>query len=87
MTRAIIKNGKAEPLPLLPPDWPEGTEVQLEKLSQPEGNGVLTKALDVWKAELEALAAEIDPEDDERVAQALALIRKEAKEIGRQEKT
>jgi hypothetical protein len=77
--KAVVKNGLFVPREPLPGDWPEGTEVEVHKLGQAADS---TDVLDRWYADLEAIAAQGDPEDDRRLEEALRKIRQQAKEQG-----
>jgi hypothetical protein len=52
MVKAVVKNGVIVPRDPLPADWREGTEVEVEKPSDPIKVG---DELDRWYAELETL--------------------------------
>jgi capsid protein len=61
--KAVLKNGLIHPQEPLPDDWSEGMEVDVEKaFKHLEGD-----ALEQWFAELEAIAARGDPEEDVRL--------------------
>ncbi len=77
--KAILKNGSIELQEPLPADWSDGTELEIERTLTPPTND----AIDQWYAEMEAIAAEGDPEDDERLMLAIQEIRKREKEIAR----
>jgi hypothetical protein len=81
MIRAIVKNGTIQPVDAMPADWSDGREVVVEDAElcrRPED-------IDHWYAELEAAAATIDPEDDQRLHDAVSEVRREAKEQARRE--
>ena len=77
--KAVLKNGTIELREPLPADWREGTELEVEKADSED-----TKAdLDKWHAELEAACAEMNPEDDRILQQAILEIRKQEKDLAR----
>ena len=80
MIKARVKNGVVVPCDPLPADWQEGTEVEVARLTAPV---VQVEEIDRWLAELEAIAAQGDPEDDRRLDAALAQHRHEQKELAR----
>lgn len=82
MVKAVIHNRVIVPREPLPADWDEGTEVEVNKAATPVQS---TDSLDRWFAELEAIAAEGDPEDDARLDAAIQEIRREGKERARKQ--
>jgi hypothetical protein len=80
VVKADVKNGVIVPRDPLPDDWTEGTEVEVDRRS---GTATAGDALDHWFAELEAIAAEGDPEDDRRLDEAIREIRQREKELAR----
>lgn len=82
MPRAVLRNGLIYPIDPLPPGWTDGQELILKAVEQPGSDAATT---DESLQEIEALAAEIDPEDDRRLPQLLTEIRREAKERARRE--
>jgi hypothetical protein len=87
MIRAIVNHGVIVPRDPLPDDWQEGTEVAVEKSPQsgPAENGV--HPTDAWMDEVEASAAQGDPEDDKRLEAAVQSIREREKDLARQKRT
>ena len=83
MIRAIIAHGAIVPRDPLPADWQEGTEVTIEKSisSGPLENGF--GPTDAWMDEVEAIAAQGDPEDDRRLEAALQVVHAREKELAR----
>jgi len=68
---------------------PEPERVLLvERLMEtlPKGADHVSERTDEWMNEVEAAAAESDAEDDERLTQAIAAVRQQAKELARQGK-
>jgi len=80
MIKAVINNGLIVPRDPLPEDWQEGTEVEVDKPPCTPGEG---DHLDRWFAEMEAIAAQGDPEDDRRLEEALREIRLRDRELAR----
>ena len=80
MTKAVLKDGVFRPIGPVPTDWADGTEVDvvISPLS------VEKSPTDEWMDEVEAAAAEIDPDDARLLREAIAEIRREAKELARQ---
>jgi phytoene dehydrogenase-like protein len=80
MIRAVVKNGTIHPLEAIPSEWSEGCEVvvDVEPRSRPA-------EIDRWYEELQAAAADIDPDDDERLQDAVSEVRKQAKQVARLE--
>jgi hypothetical protein len=77
MTRAVLKDGKIQPLDPLPPDWREGEELKVERLEERDPT---PEELDAWAKEMDALCADSDPEEDARLQAALDENRRMAKE-------
>ena len=81
MPRAILRNGAILPLEPLPSNWTDGQELSVE--SAPHDNE--EQDFERWMSELNALIAENDPADLERVEESIkaaddlakALVRKE----------
>jgi hypothetical protein len=84
MIKAVVKNGVVVPRDPLPPDWQEGTEVEVEKTGSGGAveNGI--HPTDAWMDEVERCAAQQDPADDLRLQQAIDEERRAAKELARQ---
>ena len=80
MVTAIVKNGVLVPREPLPADWTEGTEVEVDKPIYTTSSG---DEIDRWIAELDAIAAEGDPEDDRRLEAVLLERRREQRELAR----
>jgi hypothetical protein len=79
MIKAIVKNGVVVPRDPLPPDWQEGTEVDVEKSNRAVENGV--HPTDAWMNEVESIAAQGDPADDLRLEAAVQDVRRREKEL------
>ena len=85
MPRAVLKNGVIYPVEPLPPEWRDGTELQVERSS--EGvNGTAGESTDRWMDEVEALAARIPAGEDDKLLAAITQIRQEAKDLARKGK-
>ena len=83
MIRAIVKNGAIQPLEPIPAEWSDGKELVVQEA---DGNSRESpEELDKWCRELDALCAEGDPEDDERLRTALAEAHERAKAVVRRE--
>lgn len=80
MVRAFVQNGVIVPRDPLPEDWTEGTEVEVEKRYCPRNS---SDDLDHRFAETEAIAAQGDPEDDQRLDAAIQVIRNREKQLAR----
>jgi hypothetical protein len=78
MVKAVLQSGVIQPLSPLPTEWHEGQELLVQEAG-PEG----PEDWDAWEQEMEALAANIAPEDHLRVEAALAETDREAKEFVR----
>lgn len=68
MIRATVSNGDIELIDPLPEDWENGRELFIEAAEPAEAND----DLDAWLAEMNELAAKIDPEDVKRFERGLA---------------
>ena len=81
MVRAILEDGVIHPLERLPDDWTDGRELVVQEAADPP----TVKDLEAWSREVDAFAAQIPPEDFERLDEALAQADREAKaEVRRQ---
>jgi len=78
--KAVIQNGRIEPLEPLPTDWLEGQEVVVES-EVPQ----TASEIDQWSSDLEAAAARLPLEDHQRFIEALDEIERESKEAMRRE--
>jgi hypothetical protein len=68
--RAKLEKGVIIPLDPIPSDWRDGSELQITNLDP------LELDIDVWAAEMNALCADSNPEDDRIVQETLDLIRR-----------
>jgi hypothetical protein len=80
MVTAVIQNGLIVPRDPLPAEWTEGTEVEVDKSIH---SSQLDDEIDLWLAEMDAIAANGDPADDRRLEAALEQHRREQKALAR----
>ena len=80
MIRAVLQNGKIQPLEPIPEAWTDGTELSVGEMEVIE-----VKDLDRWRRELEDLVAANDPCDFTEVQQMLAERDRIDKELMRRE--
>ncbi len=81
MIRAILKNGTIQPLDPIPRDWPDGVALHVDA-AEPSDD---VESIDRWYAEVNALAAQIDPRDMARLEAALREADDQAKMTVRRE--
>lgn len=74
MVRAILEDGVIRPLETLPKHWEEGQKLVIDEVGAPS-----SEELEIWFREVDELAAEIPPEDFDRVETALEKADQEAK--------
>jgi hypothetical protein len=79
--KAVLKNGAVCPQEPFPEDWPEGTELEVVKAPPSAADD----DLDRWYAELDAACAQMDPEDDRTLKQAIFEVRRQEKELARKQ--
>jgi hypothetical protein len=79
MIRAILKQGRIQPLDQLPPHWREGQELIVESCQPSDDSADIKK----WRERFVALSAQIPAEDHERMAAALAEQGHQGKELMR----
>lgn len=75
MVRAIFEHGVIRPLDALPSYWADGQELVVDEV----GDRSSPEDLERWAREMDVLAAEIPPEDFERLEEALEQADREAK--------
>jgi hypothetical protein len=85
MPRAVLRKGAICLVEPVPPDWRDGTELRVEKSSD-NGNGATAPSTDQWMDEVEAQAARIPAGEDDKLADAIAEIRQQAKDLARKGK-
>jgi hypothetical protein len=69
----------------LPPEWGEGTELQVEVVPDTPYLQSRAERSGQWIQEVEEAAALIDPETDQQLQKAIAEIRRHATEQARRE--
>jgi hypothetical protein len=79
--KAILRDGRIQPLEPLPPDWTEGQELVIE---EPDW-GETAAEIEQWAKELEASTARIPVEEHELLESALEEIERESKDAVRRE--
>jgi hypothetical protein len=79
--KAILRDGRIQPLEPLPPDWTDGQELVVE---EPDLAGTEAQ-VDQWATDLEAAAARVPTEEHDRFRQALSEIERESKDSVRRE--
>lgn len=79
--KAVLRDGRIQPLEPLPPAWMEGQELVVE---EPAG---VENALTIreWEQELEATSSQVPSAEHDRFRQALEAIEHESKESVRRE--
>jgi hypothetical protein len=82
--KAILKNGVIYPKEPVPRDWSEGTELEVERVTGQPGMDS-SDELDRWYAELEGACAQMDPEDDRILKEAVLEVRRQEKERARKQ--
>jgi hypothetical protein len=76
MPRAVLQNGEIRPVEPLPCEWREGEALRVEKA---EDDDATAAEIDRDFARLEALCADSDPVEEERLAEALQQAREQSK--------
>jgi hypothetical protein len=79
--KAVVRDGVIQPLAPLPAEWVEGKELLIKEPSLADSEA----DLDRWEKELDEAAAQIPPEDHERMQRALEKIDRESKDAVRRE--
>jgi hypothetical protein len=84
--RAILKDGKIQPVDPLPCDWIEGQVLSVDSNDVETTEVPPTKEeLDAWEAEMEDSARRIPPDEHERFLQSIESHRSESKSQMRRE--
>jgi hypothetical protein len=73
MLKAILHNGVILPLELLPPEWEEGTPLEVAKADAKPVN------IDDWAKRMNQLCADSSPDDEEDMRRAIKEHRQLAK--------
>jgi len=81
MVRAVLKQGKIQPLDTLPESWEDGQELLIEEADVAPD----PQALAAWSKEIEEAAESIPEEEHTRFWAALEEIERESKEEARRE--
>jgi len=81
MVRALLKNGRIEPVEPLPSDWAEGQELLVDARSPSDDPA----DIDRWARELEEGAGGVSAEDAGELERALEEIERQSKEAVRRE--
>jgi hypothetical protein len=79
--KAILRNGRIQPLEPLPSDWADGQELVVE---QPELADTGAPVAD-WARDLDAATAQLPAEEHDRFRQALDEIERDSKDAVRRE--
>ena len=82
MPRAVLKNGVIYPVDPLPPEWADGKELVVQPLEEVVDD---PEALDRWLEEMNALCADIRPEDIARLEASIEEQKRESKAYMRRE--
>ena len=78
MVNAVVSGGQIQPLDPLPADWKDGQRLRVER--DDDEREMTVEEIDRDFAILEAMCAENDPEDEERLQRALDEAHQLAKE-------
>jgi hypothetical protein len=81
--KAILKNGTIHPQEPVPKDWQDGTELRVERL-EPDRNGSHDD-LDRWMGDVQALADQVDSEDEVILENSIREQRRQARDLARKE--
>ena len=76
MPKAILHNGKIQPVEPLPQEWQEGALLRIEKAEDDEAT---IEEIDRDFALLAQLCADSDPTEEERLSRALEEARRQSK--------
>ncbi len=82
MLKAVVHHGTIVPLEPLPPDWGDGTQVNIEPA---ETSGDLKIEADEWFRDMEKAVAKIDANDADIIDAAIREMDRQAKEQVRRE--
>jgi hypothetical protein len=73
MLKAMLRNGAIIPLEPVPPDWEEGTTLEVVRAAVPSVD------LDAWAKLMDQLCADSPPEEEQRMQAAIDAHRRQAK--------
>lgn len=79
MPRAVVKNGVIIPLDPLPPEWADGRELWVDEVADQIHMETTNDS------NHENPPIQEDPEDDDRLTEAIARIRQQAKSMARRQ--
>jgi uncharacterized membrane protein len=79
--KAILRDGRIQPLEPLPDDWADGQELVVEDPNLAAGEG----QVDQWAKDLETAAARLPAEEHDLFRRALTHVEAESKEAVRRE--
>jgi hypothetical protein len=79
--KAVLRDGRIQPVEPIPPAWREGQELRIE---EPRFEGTAAQ-IDQWVKDLEASASEVPAEDHERFRIALEENERASKDAVRRE--
>jgi hypothetical protein len=79
--KAILRNGRIQPLEPLPSEWTDGQELVVE----PPEAAATEAQVDEWANDLEAAAAKLPREEHDRFQKALDEVERQSKEAVRRE--
>ena len=79
--KAILRDGRIQPLEPLPPDWADGQELLIEP-PELDGREAQVRA---WAQDLETASAQVPADEHDRFLKALEDIERESKEAVRRE--
>ncbi|MDB5330176.1 MAG: hypothetical protein JWP03_1327 [Phycisphaerales bacterium] len=79
--KAILRDGRIQPLEPLPPDWTEGQELVVEEPESVEAEARINQ----WTKELDQATAQIPTEEHDRFLHALDEIERASKDAVRRE--
>jgi hypothetical protein len=82
MPRAILKKGRIVPLEPLPPEWEDGSELEIRKATE---CGMPPEEIDSWAKEMAELCADSPLEEEKRMRDAIEQHRRQAKAQMRRE--
>jgi hypothetical protein len=73
MLKAVLRKGAIIPLEPLPPEWEEGTTLEVAMVDAPQLD------IDAWAITMNRLCADSSPEDEEEMRRAIQEHRQQAK--------
>jgi hypothetical protein len=79
MLKAVVRQGAIVPLQPLPPEWEEGTTLEVARAEAPPVD------IDEWARSMNQLCADSSPEDEETMRRAIEEHRQQAKAQVRRE--